>query len=388
MELPALEIGTSKIICMFGAEPGKGRNLPVSAVVSYEGIKNGSFVERSRVEAAIRSAVENAEIAASRQVSEIICGVPGCFLKLQMQKLSIEIPGESVTKTDLEELKGCIRPTDYTDAVHIGTRYAYYMDDSGEVYISEPFGIKTRELSACAVLSYASLEYIDTVEAALEKLQIKAAQFVGEGFAQAMHFIPSEERDKSAILIDMGASQTSVSAVYADAVLKEESIFMGSSDLTGDLAIAIDTDMQTAQNVRKNYIFGIDEDSGDVIYGKDEFGRMVGFDVIKVRSTIEKRMRMILSEVMRVIDGMSDVLFPRADVYFTGGDCQIRGITQFMSSVLEKQVYSVWKSSNMLPCEYNTSLALLDNAAYSLYDLKKETSEKKSLNEKILGLFR
>mgnify|MGYP003304119546 CR=1 FL=1 len=90
----------------------------------------------------------------------------------------------------------------------------------------------------------------------------------------------------------------------------------------------------------------------------------------------------------KAIQEMSDVLFPRAAIYLSGADSQTRGITQFIASVMDKEVRSVYKSGNMLSAEYNTSLALLDNEAHSLYDLKKDHSQKKSLNEKFLGLFR
>jgi len=386
-DIPTLEIGTSKIICMIAA-PDRSRNLPISAILPYEGIKEGSFIDRSRAENAIVSVIEDAEVASSRQIGEIIVGVPGCFLKLEKLEVSTEVMGEKVSRGDIDALRRQAMSTNYADAKHIETRFAYFTDDDGEIYAEEPIGQKTYTLSACVVNAYASREFTDVVENALAKLKIDIACYVGEGLAQALHYIPAEERDKSAILLDIGQTETTVSAVYADAVLAEATIDMGSFDITGDLAIAIDADIQTAQNLRRNYIFGIDADHGDLIFGKDETGRMRGYDVVKVRSTIEKRMRIILGEITKALASMNDVLFPRAAVYLSGADSQTRGITQFIASVMEKEVISVYKSGNMLSAEYNTSLALLDNEAHSLYDLKKDHSQKKSLNEKFLGLFR
>ena len=387
-QCPILEIGTSKIICMLSTANRNGRNIPVSSYSDHDGIQNGAFVDRGRTSAAIVSAVEETEISSSYQISRIICNVPGCFLKIEIRESTLGLSEDTVSEADIERLKSMAAPVPYSDAVHIGTRYVYFIDSSGDIYIDPPVGARTSSVSLCTAFYYAATEYTSLVESALEKLNITVAAYIPDSFAQAMSYIPSEQRDRSAVLLDIGYSQTSVSAVYADAVISEKTFYMGYSDIAGDIAIALDTDMFTAYSIRKNHLFGSVPEPGALIYGKDSTGKMAGFDAVKVKNAIEKRTRIIANEAERIIDGMSSLLQAKAPVYLTGSDSNARGFSSFLSLLLGRPVIPVRQAKDMFSSDYNTSLALLDNAVLSLYDLNEELAERKPLKERIKDLFK
>ncbi len=379
INIPVLEIGTSKINCMLALQDGK-KNVPPFSSVSYEGIKNGSFVDRGRTALAIVAAVEQAEYESARRIDEVIVGVPACFLLRETAESSVPIQGEYIKNIDISNIKNSFEPVHYADAKLVDNRIVYYMDDDDEVYVDKPLGIRTENLSAQAVFTYVSREITDLVELALKKMRINVLLYVASDFAQAMHYIPPAERDKSAVLIDIGSSMTSVSAVYAEAVTKHATTYIGSDDVTGDLAIALDTDMKMALSIRRNFVFGIDDDGNDrTVYGKDSSGKLTGFPAATVSKAIYKRLDSITEQIIKGMEEISDVLMPDSKLYFTGMDSDIRGLDQYLTVKLGKRVQSLWTSQSILTAEYNTCLALLDNDAYSLYDLKESKSKKISL---------
>ena len=73
-----------------------------------------------------------------------------------------------------------------------------------------------------------------------------------------MLYLPEEDRDRTAVLIDVGYLNTEVMAVEGDALIFHRCIDMGGGHIAADLAYDLDIPLKYAEDkIKHTYVFGI-----------------------------------------------------------------------------------------------------------------------------------
>ncbi len=360
----AIEFGTSKIMCVIGRQRSAGRFEVLGAGESkYEGIKNGQWQSPSNVEEAVAKAVELAEKRARKRIKEAFVGVPGAFCKVVCQEGSIAVESGRVADMHIEMLiEDAEKGYDDSRYCVINSTPVYFVLGDGNHYI-DAVGAAVNELDSMVSMIFASREYIEDVSDVLSRLGIKISAFLPDILAESMFLVPAEERDLSAVLLNIGYYDTNVTVVYGDAIVYNKTIHAGGMHISNDLSIVLNMPIDMAEQIKKRYSFGL-ESAGAKLYdfAKQKSGRLERFAHSIVSEIIDSRVEHLCMLICVALEQSPLAIARRTRIFLSGGGLSmIKGVKEMLQKHLKRQVRIPCIDAPQLSMpNYYTALALLD----------------------------
>ncbi|MBQ8130844.1 MAG: hypothetical protein IJ175_11395, partial [Clostridia bacterium] len=215
-----LDFGTSKILALM-AEEISGQKLTITSVgmAQYDGYMNGAWNEPDKVTDAIAAAIGAMEEKVSAHVRRIYVGVPGEFVRIYVIEAKVSLQGADpkVTSEDVEKLQAqATEMLDKPSGAIIHRSPAWFRIDDGPKTL-EPVDQKGSTLEGMISFVVADQFFISDVSKRLRQIGIEASGFFSSSVGEAIQLIPFEERDKTAVLVDVGYLSTEVMTVEGDA---------------------------------------------------------------------------------------------------------------------------------------------------------------------------
>ena len=359
----AIDFGTSKIVTLVARTSGKHCDIIGAGTEDYSGFADGQWNEPETLNNKIVAALKKAEEQAHMRVREVNVGVPGEFSRVYTVEASLKLQGTDpqVGIRDIEELFR--RATEQLGSVRgviIHRSPAWFMVDDGKKTL-EPMGMRGSELRACVSFVVADQFFLDDVSERFRALNITVNSFFSTPTGQAMLFIGDEERDRTAILIDMGYLSTEVMAVEGDALIFHKVIPMGGANMAVDLAYGLKIKLRSAEEIKRKYVFGLA--AGEEKYdGADRDDVVKSFTRDEVAEVLEPRVEEICEAIHDVIKSSGVRLSNWSVAYLTGGGLAAnRGGRDFLSGKLDRPVRELPRKTGRLSSPtYSSALGLLD----------------------------
>jgi cell division protein FtsA len=367
----AIEFGTSKIICVVGKARSIGRfEVLSSGVVRYEGLKNGRWIKPGSVAEAAAKAVYIAEKKAKRRIREIYVGVPGAFLRVICQDGYTPVKMGVVTPQDVENL--------IDDANQFSEDPRYSLVSATPVYFSpddaghciDVVGTSAAELYGKVSFVFASRQFLGEVTGYLDHLGIKVRAFIPEPLAESLFLVPPEERDASAVLLNVGYYDTNVTVVYGDAIVYNKTISAGGMQIANDLSIVMNIDVDTAEQIKKRYSFGLENTGAKYYdYARHKSGRLEKFSHALVAEIIDARTEHLCALISQAMEQSPLPVARRTRIFLSGGGlAMVKGARDMLQSQLKRQVRLPGVEAPQLSTpNYFAALALLDYVFESDY---------------------
>lgn len=360
----AIDFGTSKIVALVAETSGRQRCDIIGAGFSaYSGFADGQWNEPNALNEAISNAVHEAETQSHTRVREVNVGVPGEFSRVYAIETKIDLQGADphVTVRNIEDLfRRATEELGQVQGVIVHRSPAWFMVDEGKKTL-EPMGMRGSSLRALVSFVVADQFFLDDVSERFRALNITVNNFFSTPVGQAMLFIPDEERDRTALLVDMGYLNTEVMAVEGDAVIFHKVIPMGGGDIAADLAYGLEIPLSSAEQIKRAYVFGVS--AGDEKYDAlDRDGVSKSFTREEVANVLEPRVEEIAEAIHDAVKGSGVRLGNWSVAYLTGGGLAInRGGRDFLSAKLDRPVRELPRKTGKLSSPVYTSvLGLLD----------------------------
>ncbi len=360
----ALDFGTSKIVALV-AEPGSSVrcNIIGAGTTPYDGFLDGQWNAPDSLNECIENAIHAAENQAKMRIREINIGIPGDFCQVRTVEAKVELQGADpkVTDSDIDalferasEALGDVRG----DIIHRSP--AWFIVDDGKK-VQEPKGIRGYELRAMISFVIAEPFFLEDVASRLRTLGISVTGYFSTPTGQAMMFLPSEERDRTAVIIDMGYLNTEVMTVEGDALTSLKVIPMGGGHIAADLAYGLDIPLSGAEQIKRQYVYGLADMEGSFDI-TDKEGNNQSYDKKKVQEILEARAEEICDAVKDAIRTSGVKLSNWSPVYLTGGGLVLnRGGRDYLSARLEKPVRELpRKAVKLTSPAYSSTLGLLN----------------------------
>ncbi|MEG1524732.1 MAG: cell division FtsA domain-containing protein [Clostridia bacterium] len=253
-----LDIGSSKIVCLCGSFANRdGITVHGVSVCSYAGYTNGAILDHRSLHTAIVEAIQQTEQAARQRIREIAVSVPNPFVKLVMSNASVPIGGKAkrITAEDIDDVISCsLKKLKEPGYVLMHSTPVSFMV-GGVVSVGVPTGAKTDELGARVSHMYVQEEFVRSIEQILSAIDVEISMCVSAQLCGALAIIPEKERIRPAILIDVGYTHTDVSMIENAALTNTRTIELGGRHFTSDLSFGLDIPMETAEQVKRRYVF-------------------------------------------------------------------------------------------------------------------------------------
>ena len=360
----ALDFGTSKIVALVAETSGRQRCDIIGAGTEiYDGYMDGRWNAPDQLNDAIQSAVRAAEDQAHTRIREVFVGVPGHFSQVRTVEAKVELQGADprVTERDIAALldKATNGLTDIRGSI-IHRSPAWFIVDDGKKTL-EPMGVHGYELRGMVSFVIADQFFLEDITERFRSLGIQVTGCLSTPVGQAMLFIPDEERDRTAVLVDMGYLNTEVMTVEGDAITNLRNIPLGGGHIAADLAYGLEVTLPVAEQIKRQYVYGLSAGQS-TFEGTDQSGASKTFTREQVEKVMEPRAEEICEAVRDAIGETGVKLSNWSPVYLTGGGMAInRGGRDFLAAKLNKPVRELPRKAVKLSSPaYSSALGLLD----------------------------
>lgn len=219
----------------------------------YEGfsIQNG-FYDEDSFRRAITSAITTVRQNYEGDVTEIYIGVPSAFISVMTKGQTNSYPSkrklvwqdvDALYESGLNELMAqarCIRRSNMY----------FTLGDNRKYFTPEDlYGVPTTLLKGALCYYFIDERFYDTINLVLQNLGFSDIHFIPSTLAQAQYLLPQKRREGYAFMLDIGFLTTSISVVYGNGIVHEESFDCGVGQILALLVEKLGVDYATAEEI-------------------------------------------------------------------------------------------------------------------------------------------
>lgn len=362
--ISVIDFGTSKIVALIAEVSARQRcDIVGAGTAPYDGYANARWNNGSQVNEAISTAIANAEDQARTNVKAVYCGVPGQFSKVYSFEVKVDLQGADprVTSRDIAALFALAdEQVQGIPGTPIHRSPAWFVVDDGKKTL-EPLNQQGNELRALISFVVADRFFIEDITQRLLAIGKTAAGFFSTLIGEAMLFISETDRDRTALLIDIGYLNTDVMAVEGDAIIFHKTLPLGGGHIAADLAYGLEVPLDSAEQIKRGFEFGPSstKTSFDVTLSN---GATETFSRDKVAEILLPRADEICEAIVDAVRESSVRLGNWSPVYLTGGGLAInKGGREHLSEKMDRPVRELpRKAVKLSSAIYSSSLGLLD----------------------------
>ncbi len=363
--IAAIDFGTSKIVTLISETSGNQRcDIVGAGIAQYEGYIDGEWNNPVVLNDAILQSITEAESQARRKLREINVGVPGEFTRVYVVEASVTIQGADprVSPKHVEKIfNEADKQLSPVRGVVVHRSPAWFMVDGGKKTL-EPVGMKGSELKALVSFVVADTFFLDDIMARLRDLNIAVSGFFSSCTGEAMLYLLEEDRDRTALLIDIGYTSTDVMMVEGDAVIYQKSLPVGGGHIAADIAEGLKIPMASAEQIKREYVYGVSGKGQAYNVSLGEGVKQESFTQEDVAAVLEPRVDEISDMIKDAIDESGIKPGNWSTIFLTGGGLALnRGGRDYLSGRLGKPVRETVKRTIKLSSPiYASAMGLMD----------------------------
>ncbi len=361
-----IEIGSSKLSCVVAQRGVNGIfNIKAKAQVEYAGFFEGEFIETSLLEDACRALFADIQSVYKKKIDHIYVGVPAEFSKVTLAKEQINFAFKrAVRKGDIEELSRLASSKIDADGMEVLSvnPISFMLDDDRKT--NSPEKIKANKISAELSVVFAQSSFIQTFNKIWTRLGIEQVEYLSEPLCEALFILEKEERERTCIVIDVGARSTSVAFVKGDGLTNLTSFSMGGSYVTSDLSEAFSIPYADARSLKKQIVLSLKGSDNDFYELISLGGRVTKVPLNLANEVVCYRLELIAKTVNECIRLFAKEYVPYYPIYLCGaGVSKIKGGKDFFAKCLNRNILYGLPPIPALDKPENSALLGLVNAA-------------------------
>lgn len=339
----ALDLGTTKVCCAVAeVEPEGLRILGVGQSLS-RGVRKGAVVDIDRAAEAVAEAVDAAERMAGVPVTGAVVGIAGGHITSQNSRGLVavaaghrEVRAEDVQRA-VEAARAVAVPSD-REIVHVLPR-EFTVD--GQEGVRDALGMSGTRLGVETHIVTGAITAIQNVVKVMHEAGLDVEDLVLQVLASAEAVVTEDELERGCVVVDVGGGTTDV-AVFCEGSISHTSVIpVGGSHVTGDLAVGLRSDLETAEQVKRRFghclQLTVPPDAMVTVtpMGYDEPASVPQRYLAEVIGPRAREMAgMIAAEIER---GAPNGLLP-GGVVLTGGGAMLRGFAEIVQQVTDLPV--------------------------------------------------
>ena len=340
----ALDVGTSKIVCVIGQAESGSLKVLGSALRESSGLKAGTVTSLELAEESIRECVAAAENMADARIQNVLisvnCGQPVSVTSRTVMSLD----GSLVTDEHLRLLLADGRARaklDGHDVIHSAPT-AYVVDEARGV--KNPLGMFCQRIGVAMHAVAVRPSPLQNLKLAVERCHLQVVGSLFGAYASGLATLTEDEKQIGATVIDMGGGTTSIAVFLEGHLVHADVVPVGGAAVTNDIARMLAAPLAAAERTKTLYgaAMGDMDGAADVVavaqMGEEGDDAAIRLPRSMLTRIIQARLEEIFGEVQtRLRASGFDVAAGRRAV-LTGGACQLAGTRELAARILNKQV--------------------------------------------------
>jgi cell division protein FtsA len=351
----ALDIGTSKIVCMIARLKPQGpqdtlrrRSHAIEILglghTESRGMKSGAVIDLAEAEQAVRHAVDLAERDASVQLESVVLSISSGRPSSEFYAVNVNVAGTGVADGDIARAlaAGCNHSVRAGRVVLHSLPLGYALD--GVHGVGEPRGMLGREFGVDMHVVSADIAAARNLMLVVERCHLKVETMVASPYVAGLATIADEEADTCTALIDLGAGTTTMAVFSAGRFAHADGFALGGNHVTMDLARGLNARISDAERIKTFY--------GSVLAGGSDERDMITVPTVNdddreapqfvSRASLVRIIKPRVEEILEMVrDRLAASPFasePSARAILTGGGSQLTGLPELAARVLNRPV--------------------------------------------------
>ncbi len=345
----AVDLGASKVACFIMKPDGirrADRTLATAGVgyVQSHGVRGGAIVDMDEAAQAIARAVERAETMAGVDVQGVTVATACGQLASHRVSARISLGARPIGDNDLarataQAVASLRLPRRQT--IHLRP-IAWSVD--GQRHVRDPRAMVGRQLGLELLLVSMNEGVFQTIGHCVERAHLQFKGAVAAPFASALAALEEDEMDLGAICIDMGGGSTSVAVYSGGALVHVDSLAVGGSHVTQDVARGLSTSMIGAERIKTLHgsaIASANEDRETIEApprGDDPGAGPVIAQRSMLKGIIAPRVEETLELLKDRLKAAGALIDPGAGIVLIGGASQLAGVREVAVRVFDRPV--------------------------------------------------
>lgn len=344
--ITAVDIGSWKISALIAAINDAGE-MEVLGTGQREsrGVRRGFIADMERTELAVRETVEQAERVAGSNIEDVWVGFSGGNLVSDIVSVERELGGFRVERDDIEELMVIGR-----DSIDPGGKVILHAQPAcfvinGTEGVKRPEGMHADRLGVDIHVVLADGAPLANMELCVRGAYLNVSGIVAAPMATGMACLSEEERELGVALVELGAGVTNVSVYAGGMLLGMQSIPMGASDITDDIASAFGIRRSQAERVKCFYGSALQNPRDfremiEIVPNVAEGERSDGGRITRAAlvAVICERLNQIMVKVGEALTQLGFTTPAGRQVVLTGGGAEMKGIADYAQGALGRTV--------------------------------------------------
>ena len=210
-----LDVGTTKICAIVGNMTRDGLEIVGIGCCPSQGMRKGMVINIESTVAAIKQALQEAELMAGCEIRSVFTGIAGGHIKSFNSQGVIAVKDREVSQEDVRRVidaaKAIAIPMD-REVIHILPQ-EYIVDDQDG--ITEPLGMRGVRLEARVHIVTGAVASAQNIIKCCNRAGVDVADIVLEQLASSESVLTSEEKQLGVAILDIGGGTTDI-AIFVD----------------------------------------------------------------------------------------------------------------------------------------------------------------------------
>ncbi len=247
-----LDIGSSKVEAVIG-ERGVNKTFIIKArkAFAFEGFSDGEFFNVTEIKGVLSACADFIKKSCKGGVNVVYVGVPGEFTRVFVKDAQISFSKKKrIDENDINNL--------YESAFVMKSSKYKLINRSAIVYelddyrrLSYPVGSYSEILKGKLSFVLCTKYFIDIVKPVLEACGIRNVELISTPLAEAMYLLDAEERDRIAMILDVGYITTTFSLIQGDGMLYQNTFDYGGGYITAAITEKLDVEFNVAEELKR-----------------------------------------------------------------------------------------------------------------------------------------
>ncbi|MGB4759272.1 MAG: cell division protein FtsA [Candidatus Saccharimonadales bacterium] len=336
-----LDIGTTTVRCVVGTiDQADSSKLAIIGHGSSpnSGMRKGVIANSDDVADAVAQAVTEAERLSGVQIHAATVNVNGVNVAGINSRgvIAISTANREITQEDrmrVEEAASIVQLPANREIIQIFAKN-YRLD--GQDNIKDPVGMHGVRLEVDTHIVTAATPNLRNLDVVLEKARVTAVSHTVSSLASSEAVLSRQQKEAGALVIDFGGGTTSI-AVLEDGEVQHVAVLpVGGINITNDLAIGLETDLEIAEQVKLQYgAVGIEPKKPHikVVQNKKEHEFALDGDT-GAYAIIEARVEEILEWVEKELQKIRRAQKLPGGIVIVGATANMPGMAEFVKSRL------------------------------------------------------
>ena len=339
--ITAIDLGSSKIRAVIATAEAKRNTINVIGVgvAPSNGIRKGRITDIDEAVANITAALEEAERMSGTAVHRAYIGVSGTMIRSDDCQGVVAISGSNaeISEEDVDRVLDAARSVSMPANREILRIIPKTFAVDGQRNIKYPVGMTGIRLEVEAHIISGETGAMKNLEKTLYQTGIDTDELVPSFLSCSEALLDRRQKDLGVVLIEMGASSTSIAVFEEGSVMYSMVLPVGGEHATNDLAIGMRASVDTAEKIKLQYGTCLvdsvsDRDEVDLSVFSQTDTHSVNHKLIA--NILEARYREVFEMVREELQHIGkDGMLPSGAV-LCGGAVKLEGVQELAREVL------------------------------------------------------